>query len=47
LWIVVSIVIWEAVDRHKADHLYDHLKFCLPEYGIPMEVILIRILFVS
>ena len=38
LWLVIAIVVWDAVDVVKADSLYNKLKVVLPEYGISTEV---------
>jgi len=38
VWQVIAIVVWEGVQRVKADYLYEKLRLTLPEYALPTEV---------
>lgn len=38
VWQVIAIIVWEGVQRDKADKLYDKLRLMLPDYAYPSEV---------
>jgi hypothetical protein len=37
-WLIIGIIVWEGIQRSKADKAYDVLKDKLPKYGMAMEV---------
>lgn len=36
-YIIVSIVVWDAIDRYFADKLYDIIVYKVNEYGVSTE----------
>ncbi len=38
VWQVMAIVVWDGVQRERADELYDKLTSTLPEFALATEV---------